>query len=734
MQLKIALVTKTSSTKLIKDLHARLSKFLNVSSSYIESNKDVSEIVLLRQVRSMHIAIVHPVYQRVSTLQDYAGSLILTSGAYSTVHMHSENVFSVPAGIISELLLELVDELAQISEGDRCTINHVVHELLCSKVVVTPQEIETEKPVGEEQRTGGMTPPQFERHKRYLEETGHSNANKWGSTVLAKLMLANGYFESETFDSLYKQLEKASDVRDEKHSLATLQCPLFKCDVRNDKPLWPDSRVLFVDDQHERGWSTLLAHMIHGNANCLIRKPFLHDILEDDYQRKPGFFAASGWDSTRRIRESVSVHRAETAIQFHRNFPFDLVLLDYRILEMEEEAAHPNEISGARLAQEIRDFDPSVPIIGISASERTRNYKSMQPTLYFFEKPKPIGESEDVSLPVEESFRGLEEAIILAKKNQWIRAANGLLNAVDMQKYHKEIKGRYLKHYKDYVRMAKSCLVELVHSMNNGNLGENDSIGSIKEIVDVIIDETNNLHKGNKLRYTATDHFLFIYHLFRVRDSLTHSPKLYPHLDSCSHFTLALLCELIGSFIYIDPILIAEISSYLSNTLQITSCMEFNTSLQKVLLSRTRNASDMFEQQLSNERPYDSKNKTMAEMFIEKARMMSTCLGIEHKKRNEFTHRMSECSSSSDNAEWVINRCTGKNSVMDATWLLASTRHTNINNSTGLLLACFASEQYALSVFLSNPGHSSDKAPMHELVGRLLNSSASIMAEAALHC
>lgn len=56
-------------------------------------------------------------------------------------------------------------------------------------------------------------------------------------------------------------------------------------------------------------------------------------------------------------------------------FEFDLILLDLRLKRDKDKGSPPQKISGIELLYQIKKFDPSIPVIMITASEKALNYK-----------------------------------------------------------------------------------------------------------------------------------------------------------------------------------------------------------------------------------------------------------------------------------------------------------------------------------------------------------------------
>ena len=97
------------------------------------------------------------------------------------------------------------------------------------------------------------------------------------------------------------------------------------------------------------------------------------------------------------------------ALSKHKLFPYDLVILDLRLEKNTDRDVLPHEISGIRLLRQIKEFDPSIPVIIFTASQKAINYKEaidMGASGYWI---KAINSSSDLKSEIVKSFMNARE-------------------------------------------------------------------------------------------------------------------------------------------------------------------------------------------------------------------------------------------------------------------------------------------------------------------------------------
>jgi len=58
-------------------------------------------------------------------------------------------------------------------------------------------------------------------------------------------------------------------------------------------------------------------------------------------------------------------------------FPYDLIILDLRLERDRDKTRLPHEISGAKILRQIKEVDPSIPVLVFTASEKAMNYQEV---------------------------------------------------------------------------------------------------------------------------------------------------------------------------------------------------------------------------------------------------------------------------------------------------------------------------------------------------------------------
>lgn len=101
----------------------------------------------------------------------------------------------------------------------------------------------------------------------------------------------------------------------------------------------------------------------------------LFDNLNGEFETKKSLSQEAEAGKTAASKRYDEALRALTS---GRLFPFDLIILDLRLEKTEDRDALPYEISGVKLLKQIKDIDPSVPVLVFTASQKAMNYKEVR--------------------------------------------------------------------------------------------------------------------------------------------------------------------------------------------------------------------------------------------------------------------------------------------------------------------------------------------------------------------
>ena len=229
----------------------------------------------------------------------------------------------------------------------------------------------------------------------------------------------------------------------------------------------PLGRVLMIDDEHQRGWSTVFAALIFGRTDKVYKVAPLP--RENSNVQE---FLISHWEGGIDQRDAVVRSASELTQDFQEGLfaiseigmegdfvkaflqrrqigkyqrelvPFDVVLLDYR-LHAEGREIPPNEVSGYKLSSLIHHLDPSLPIIVVSASDKVWTLLSMRNVGawdYYLKPGVSSGNSTDdkySSQDLKKLIKRLEQtakypwARVVSALNEWIQAVQFKLEKDD---------------------------------------------------------------------------------------------------------------------------------------------------------------------------------------------------------------------------------------------------------------------------------------------------------------
>jgi CheY-like chemotaxis protein len=250
------------------------------------------------------------------------------------------------------------------------------------------------------------------------EESRHREANTRGVRILASLIWEAGIIDDDMRCVLDPELQRAG-----LSSLDDIQkIPLPLADgLKSAKPgVWPMARILLVDDQHRRGWSTLLSLMIQGSSEHVMEPvtEFPKCMFSERNDAAPVLMAiphlGAAYDSPLdAMREASPRDRAL--------LPFDLAFIDYRLLPEEDEPAFDSKVkSGARLIDAIREFDPSLPIVVFTASSKAHTLQTTtSDARLYYQKP-----GRDIRASDQEGLSRLIRTIEATKGLSWTRLAH----------------------------------------------------------------------------------------------------------------------------------------------------------------------------------------------------------------------------------------------------------------------------------------------------------------------
>lgn len=210
----------------------------------------------------------------------------------------------------------------------------------------------------------------------------HRHANRLGIFHLLYGLWRAGYIQGEvyqrTLHHLRETLGRDFPELEEYIALTRMLDRENSTSTPEFRPPWGPNqevpfKVLLIDDEAHLGWDRVLAALFTGNPNNPQERGHyrvfqggsweLHVVNERVFQEwpqdLPGYlFPIIGAQAIRGDQAGFGY------------LPWDLVLLDLRLQPEDLNRELLEEITGFRLLQKIRGFDPTIPVIMLTASER----------------------------------------------------------------------------------------------------------------------------------------------------------------------------------------------------------------------------------------------------------------------------------------------------------------------------------------------------------------------------
>ncbi len=207
-----------------------------------------------------------------------------------------------------------------------------------------------------------------------FKKYNHSFANSYGFYVMEKFY--KSFFKKYGYD--------LNDLNDDQELDFAKADFLFKHSTINDRQKErldeayrlinqeTSKCIVHIDDEGKDQWYKLFASILENSTY----KP-INDFIIDT-------------NNGRRINKEVIINKLE---EINDENPVDLILIDLRLLEKDEDNKPIEQLSGANLIITIRKvFDNSVPIILVSATDRLKNMSVLQEYPYnvnnFWQKPR----------------------------------------------------------------------------------------------------------------------------------------------------------------------------------------------------------------------------------------------------------------------------------------------------------------------------------------------------------
>jgi hypothetical protein len=235
----------------------------------------------------------------------------------------------------------------------------------------------------------------------------HRRANRKGIYVFAKDVRNLIQIDDNVLGEMEEAL-RANGV-EQMDDPQTIRFPILEFPDAVGKGLWPGSRALIVDDQHRRGWSTLLSLLLHGSTQHLIEPTLeFHKALHARNLGKSMIAAFSGIGCS---REATYQTLIQSKPDTEKLLPFDLAFIDYRLLAEEDQPSFQEiTTSGSELIKAIHDIDRSLPVYVFTASQNIGTSRITQTeTCRYFQKPDPDASEKANSTAFDECIMSISE-------------------------------------------------------------------------------------------------------------------------------------------------------------------------------------------------------------------------------------------------------------------------------------------------------------------------------------
>ena len=189
---------------------------------------------------------------------------------------------------------------------------------------------------------------ELQHPRNYLDS--HSIANEWAIHQWAKTI------GSENIDELAKVFQNVQNTLYFKY-LRTIN-PISEIDRISPDQLKINcedkKKVLLIDDEVERGWYVIFAYLL-GSLNGIHT-----DYLGDNFKN---------------LTQDEIIDKSMQKIT---GDDFDVVVLDFRLIQNDYINSNPDTVTSIRLLKKIKNFNPGIQVIIFSATNKVWNLQALQ--------------------------------------------------------------------------------------------------------------------------------------------------------------------------------------------------------------------------------------------------------------------------------------------------------------------------------------------------------------------
>lgn len=181
----------------------------------------------------------------------------------------------------------------------------------------------------------------------------HSLANQWGASALSRMVSANEVLQNDSLINAQKTLYFKYVFAKTTDNIEPYLNPSKDKETPKKLPSKVNAngkRILLIDDEADKGWSTVLDTMLVGNK--------LFDVIKD---RVPNYDSLSA-DSRNKIESNI----------------YDLIFLDLRMNgDAEENNLEPEKFSGMDILKKIKSRNKGTQVVIFTASNKAWNLKAL---------------------------------------------------------------------------------------------------------------------------------------------------------------------------------------------------------------------------------------------------------------------------------------------------------------------------------------------------------------------
>ena len=180
-------------------------------------------------------------------------------------------------------------------------------------------------------------------------EDNHSIANEWAIYQWASVIKTNNYDIDQVIKNVKHQLYFKYLSTIYQSSVVKL-IPLEKLKIKCSC----NPKILYIDDEAEKGWHQIFNRIL-----------FEINGLEFEYLDK---------EFNKKNQNEI----IEISLDKVKNYNFDIVILDFRLHPNDFGSANNKEVTGLRLLNKIKEFNPGIQVIIFSATNKIWNLQELQ--------------------------------------------------------------------------------------------------------------------------------------------------------------------------------------------------------------------------------------------------------------------------------------------------------------------------------------------------------------------